>query len=67
MTDFIRHEQNGPVSTSDEVTALVNGGNAGWDPRPNMAGRKDCSNDYCGYSPNRWAPWIPRRARPSCP
>jgi glucose/arabinose dehydrogenase len=43
--------ENGPWH-SDEVTALVNGGNAGWDPRPNMAGRKDCTDDYCGYLPN---------------
>ncbi|PWL36223.1 PQQ-dependent sugar dehydrogenase [Marivita sp. XM-24bin2] len=38
---------------SDEITVLVNGGNAGWDPRPNMAGRGDCPSDYCGYSPNQ--------------
>lgn len=38
---------------SDEVTALVPGGNGGWDPRPNMAGRDDCPDDYCGYSPNQ--------------
>lgn len=38
---------------SDEITYLVNGGNAGWDPRPNMAGRGDCPDDYCGYSPNQ--------------
>ncbi len=38
---------------SDEITALQNGGNAGWDPRPNMAGRGDCPDDYCGYSPNQ--------------
>ncbi len=38
---------------SDEITVLVNGGNAGWDPRPNMAGRDDCPDDYCGYSPNQ--------------
>ncbi|MEM6940653.1 MAG: PQQ-dependent sugar dehydrogenase [Pseudomonadota bacterium] len=38
---------------SDEITYLVNGGNAGWDPRPNMAGRADCPDDYCGYSPNQ--------------
>ncbi len=38
---------------SDEITVLVNGGNAGWDPRPNMAGRGDCPDDYCGYSPNQ--------------
>ncbi|SOE13342.1 glucose/arabinose dehydrogenase [Hoeflea halophila] len=38
---------------SDEITILANGGNAGWDPRPNMAGRDDCPDDYCGYSPNQ--------------
>ncbi|MEM8796514.1 MAG: PQQ-dependent sugar dehydrogenase [Pseudomonadota bacterium] len=38
---------------SDEVTVLKNGGNAGWDPRPNMAGRGDCPDDSCGYSPNQ--------------
>lgn len=38
---------------SDEITILRNGGNAGWDPRPNMAGRGDCPDDYCGYSPNQ--------------
>lgn len=38
---------------SDEITVLRNGGNAGWDPRPNMAGRGDCPSDYCGYSPNQ--------------
>lgn len=38
---------------SDEITVLVNGGNAGWDPRGNMAGRDDCPDGYCGYSPNQ--------------
>lgn len=38
---------------SDEITMLVNGGNAGWDPRGNMAGRGDCPDGYCGYSPNQ--------------
>lgn len=38
---------------SDEVTVLRAGGNGGWDPRPNMAGRGDCPDDYCGYSPNQ--------------
>ncbi|MFT6301403.1 MAG: glucose/arabinose dehydrogenase [Pseudomonadales bacterium] len=38
---------------SDEITVLRNGGNAGWDPRPNMAGREDCPDNYCGYSPNQ--------------
>lgn len=38
---------------SDEVNALEPGGNSGWDPRPNMAGRGDCPDDYCGYQPNQ--------------
>ncbi|MBN9080135.1 MAG: aldose sugar dehydrogenase [Rhizobiales bacterium 62-17] len=38
---------------SDEITVLKNGGNGGWDPRPNMAGRGACPGDYCGYSPNQ--------------
>ena len=38
---------------SDEVTVLRNGGNAGWDPRPNMAGRGECPDNYCGYTPNQ--------------
>ncbi len=38
---------------SDEITLLQNGGNAGWDPRPNMAGRGDCPDNYCGYMPNQ--------------
>jgi aldose sugar dehydrogenase len=52
--------ENGPWH-SDEVTALVNGGNAGWDPRPNMAGRKDCPDDYCGYSPNQMGAMDPKQ------
>lgn len=38
---------------SDETTALVVGGNGGWDPRPNQSGRGDCPDNYCGYSPNQ--------------
>ena len=38
---------------SDETTVLVNGGNGGWDPRDNMAGRGECPEDYCGYMPNQ--------------
>lgn len=52
--------ENGPWH-SDEVTALTNGGNAGWDPRPNMAGRQDCPDDYCGYSPNQMGPMEPEK------
>ena len=44
--------ENGPWH-SDEVTALVAGGNAGWDPRPNVGGRGNCPDNYCGYSPNQ--------------
>jgi len=38
---------------SDEITVLQNGGNAGWDPRDNMADRGDCPDSYCGYMPNQ--------------
>ncbi len=38
---------------SDEITALVAGGNGGWDPRPNRAGRGDCPDGYCGYEPEQ--------------
>ncbi|MFZ9745770.1 MAG: PQQ-dependent sugar dehydrogenase [Opitutaceae bacterium] len=51
--------ENGPWH-SDEVTALRAGGNAGWDPRPNMAGRGDCPAGYCGYSPNQMGPMDPK-------
>lgn len=44
--------ENGPWH-SDEVTAISAGGNGGWDPRANMAGRGDCPDSYCGYSPNQ--------------
>jgi glucose/arabinose dehydrogenase len=44
--------EHGPWHT-DEITVLVNGGNGGWDPRPNVGGRGDCPDDYCGYSPNQ--------------
>jgi glucose/arabinose dehydrogenase len=51
--------ENGPWHT-DEVTALVAGGNGGWDPRPNVAGRGDCPDRYCGYSPNQMGAMPPR-------
>jgi glucose/arabinose dehydrogenase len=38
---------------SDEITVLEPGGNGGWDPRDNMAGRGDCPDGYCGYMPNQ--------------
>jgi glucose/arabinose dehydrogenase len=58
--------ENGPWH-SDEVTALANGGNAGWDPRPNMAGRKDCTDNYCGYSPNERGAMDPKKRAASMP
>ena len=41
--------EHGP-NHSDEVTPLVNGGNAGWDPqnRPSLS----CPDGYCGYAGN---------------
>ncbi len=51
--------ENGPWH-SDEVTALTAGGNAGWDPRPNVNGRKDCPDNYCGYSPNQMGAMPPK-------
>ena len=51
--------ENGPWH-SDEVTALVPGGNAGWDPRPNVGGRGDCPDRYCGYSPNQMGAMAPK-------
>jgi glucose/arabinose dehydrogenase len=51
--------ENGPWH-SDEVTMLENGGNGGWDPRPNVGGRKDCPDDYCGYSPNQMGAMDPK-------
>ncbi|MEM8840235.1 MAG: PQQ-dependent sugar dehydrogenase [Pseudomonadota bacterium] len=38
---------------NDEITALVNGGNAGWDPAQNRGGRGECPDEYCGYEPNQ--------------
>lgn len=51
--------ENGPWH-SDEVTALVPGGNAGWDPRPNVGGRGACPDNYCGYSPNQMGAMDPK-------
>ena len=42
--------EHGP-GHSDEVTALVAGGNGGWDPVP--AKGVSCPDDYCGYVSNR--------------
>ncbi len=44
--------EHGPWHT-DEINALVPGGNSGWDPRPNRVGRGDCPDNYCGYQPNQ--------------
>ena len=38
---------------NDEITALVNGGNGGWDPHEKRAGRGACPDMYCGYEPNQ--------------
>jgi len=51
--------ENGPWH-SDEVTALVPGGNAGWDPRANVGGRGACPDGYCGYSPNQMGAMDPK-------
>ena len=51
--------ENGPWH-SDEVSLVTNGGNGGWDPRPNMAGRGDCPDNYCGYSPNQMGAMDPK-------
>ncbi len=51
--------ENGPWH-SDEVTALVPGGNGGWDPRPNIGGRGACPDSYCGYSPNQMGAMDPK-------
>jgi len=37
---------------NDEITALTNGGNGGWDPAEKRAGRSACPDKYCGYEPN---------------
>jgi glucose/arabinose dehydrogenase len=58
--------ENGPWH-SDEVTALVAGGNGGWDPRPNMAGRGNCTDGYCGYSPNEMGAMDPKERAAAMP
>ena len=50
--------EHGPWQ-NDEITGLVNGGNGGWDPRPNVAGRGDCPDKYCGYMPNQKEGMLP--------
>ena len=51
--------ENGPWH-SDEVSAITNGGNGGWDPRPNIGGRGECPDNYCGYSPNQMGAMEPK-------
>ncbi|MCS6944279.1 MAG: PQQ-dependent sugar dehydrogenase, partial [Sutterellaceae bacterium] len=34
---------------------------AGWDPRPNRAGRGDCPDNYCGYMPNQMGAMDPKQ------
>tara|TARA_B100000035_G_scaffold301329_1_gene297808 strand:- start:334 stop:1611 length:1278 start_codon:yes stop_codon:yes gene_type:complete len=38
---------------NDEITLLVKGKNAGWDPAQNTGGRGECPDAYCGYMPNQ--------------
>lgn len=52
---------------SDEITALVAGGNAGWDPRPDMAGRGECPDGYCGYEPEQMEGMEPEERRKYMP
>lgn len=54
-TNAVFTAEHGPWHT-DEVTQLRPGGNAGWDPRPNVNGRGACPDGYCGYSPNQMGP-----------
>lgn len=42
--------EHGP-GHSDEVTALVAGGNGGWDPKPDPG--VSCADNYCGYTSNK--------------
>ncbi len=42
--------EHGP-NHSDEVTALVAGGNGGWDPKPEAG--VTCADNYCGYTSNK--------------
>lgn len=51
-TDAAVVAEHGPWH-SDEITVLENGGNGGWDPRDNIAGRGECPGNYRGYMPNQ--------------
>ena len=42
------------------MSAVTNGGNGGWDPRPNIGGRGECPDNYCGYSPNQMGAMEPK-------
>jgi aldose sugar dehydrogenase len=63
--DAVFIAEHGPWH-SDEITKLEPGGNGGWDPRPNMAGREDCRTTIAATRQTRWRGWTPRSARPSC-
>ncbi len=52
---------------SDEMKALTPGGNAGWDPRPNVGGRGDCPDNYCGYMPQQMEGMDPKERRAFMP
>ena len=49
-TDGNAHADNTPPEGFDARTFTYG---HGWDPRENMAGRDDCPDGYCGYSPNQ--------------
>lgn len=42
--------EHGP-NHSDEITALIPGGNGGWDPKPEPG--VECADNYCGYISNK--------------
>lgn len=42
--------EHGP-NHSDEITALIAGGNGGWDPKPESGVL--CDDNYCGYTSNK--------------
>ncbi len=52
---------------SDEVKLLEKGGNAGWDPRPNISGRGECPDHYCGYMPEQMEGMEPAERRAFMP
>lgn len=50
--DQVFTAEHGPWH-NDEITLLVKGKNAGWDPAQNAGGRGECPDEYCGYMPNQ--------------